>query len=102
MGGIPRELVLGLVTFSVLAGDVGLSALSVLSNTKLSGAVNMLQGRNMSSRGALTGLRGELVHFSYISRRPSARSCSWVRVIPSTSTGLVKKESGAALRRKMY
>lgn len=63
MGGIPRELVLGLVTFSVLAGDVGLSALSVLSNTKLPGAVNMLQGRNMSSRGALTGLRGELVHF---------------------------------------
>lgn len=42
----------------------------------------------MSSRGTLTGLRGELVHFSYISVRPSARSYSWVRANSGKSNGL--------------
>lgn len=39
MGGVPQESVLGLVTWTG-----GLSALAVLNNTKLSGAVNMLEG----------------------------------------------------------
>lgn len=57
---------------------VGLSALSVLDNIKLSSAGSMLEGRDMSSRGTLTGLRGELVHFSCISRRPSASPAAGV------------------------
>ena len=52
------------------------------------------------SRETLTGLRGGPEQTSWSSTRPSARSCTWVRAIPSTNTGWVGNGLKAALSRR--
>jgi len=51
----------------------------------------------MPSRATLTGLRREPVRTSWSSARPSARSCIWIRAIPSINTESGMKGLRAAL-----
>ena len=89
MSDVRHGLVLGPVLFNIFVGntDSGIECtLSKFANdTKLCGAVDTLEGRDVPSRGTWTGLRGGSVQTSWGSTRPSARSCTWVGAIPSTN-----------------
>jgi len=81
---------------------VGPSARSLFAdNTKLCGAVNTLV-EGITSRGTWTGLRGGPAQTSWSSTRPSARSRTWVRAIPSTNTGWGENGLRAAQRRRTW
>ena len=78
--------VLGLAQFNIFVGDMDSGIEGTLSkfadDTKLSGVVDTLEGRDVPSRGTWTGWRGGPVQTSSSSTRPSARSCTWVGAIP--------------------
>ena len=79
---------------------VGLSAPSASLPMTPSCVVWMMHWREgMPFRGTLTGWRGGPAWTAWSSTRPSARSCTWVRVIPSINTVWTESGSRAALRR---
>jgi len=79
---------------------VGLNAPSASLPTTPSCVAWLINWREgMPFRGTLTGWRGGPAWTAWSSTRPSARSCTWVGVIPNTSTGWVESGSRTALRR---
>ena len=80
---------------------VGLSAPSASLPTTPSCVVRQTHWREaMTSRRTRTGLRGG-VHANLTKfKRPSARSCTWVRAIPSTNTGWAASGLITALSRR--
>ena len=88
---IPQGSVLGLELFNIFVDDMDSGIECTHSkfpdNTKLCGAVDMLEGRDVPSRGTWTGWRGRPVQTSWSTTRPSESSCTWVGAIPSTNTG---------------
>ena len=66
--GVPQGLVLGLALFNIFVGDMDSGIERTLSkftsDTKLCGAVERLEGRDVPSRGTWTGWRGGTVQTS--------------------------------------
>ena len=73
-----------------------------VDNIKLSGAFDMLEGRDAISRGTWAGLRGTHMPTSGSSTRPSARSHMWVRAAPGIHKGWAENGLRAALRRRIW
>ena len=65
---VPQGSVLGSALFNIFVGDMDSGIECTLSkfadDTKLCGAVNTLEGRDVPSRGTWTGLRGGAVQTS--------------------------------------
>jgi len=89
-----------ILPFMSVTWTVGLSAPSAgLTMTPSCVVQSTHWTEGMPSRGTWIVLRGGPVRTSWNSTRPSARSCTWVRAIPSTNTGWVKNRLRAAVRR---
>lgn len=59
-------------------------------------------GKKMSSSRTLTGLGGGPVQIQWSSTKPTARSCTWVRVIPNIKTGRVMTGLSTVLRSRTW
>ncbi|GAB0178707.1 hypothetical protein GRJ2_000336000 [Grus japonensis] len=101
--GIPQGSVLGPALFNLFVGDMDSGIECTLSkfasNTKLCGVVNTLEGRDAIQRD-LDRLEkwANLMKF----KRPSARSCTWVGAMPSTTIGWARNGLKAAPRRRTW
>lgn len=85
-----QELLLGQVSFNICIGDVDSGLRFTLSrsgvDTKLRGAVSMLEGSDAPMRDLRRLKKWACVNLMKLTR-PTARSCTWVGAIPSMKTG---------------
>ena len=103
MTGFPQGLGLGPEIFNMSVGDMGSRIECTLNkfadDTELSGAADMLEGRDAIQRDL-----GRLERWAHANLRKakSARSCTWIRAIPSTDTVWAENSLRTALRRRIW
>ena len=102
MSGVPEGLVWGPAPFNIFVSVTYSGLECTLSkyaaDTKLSDAVDSLEGRDAIQRG-LDRLE-DWANAS--STRPSVRSCTWVRAIANINTDWEMKGLKAALQRRTW
>lgn len=97
------EINAGTSLFNVFAGDVSSRIKCILSkfvdDIKMRGAADTSEGRDALQRD-LDSL--ESMPTSWISERPSAKSCTWVRATLSKDIGWAVNGLRAALRKRTW
>lgn len=95
--GVPCVSVLGLMLFNTFVSDMDSGTEHTLSrfadDTKLQGAVNTLQGRDVIQRDLDRWVCASLMVF-----KAKCKVLPWVRAIPRTNTDWVENGLRAALR----
>jgi len=101
--GVPQVSVLGPIQFNIFINDLDSRIECTLSkfadNTKLSGVVNVPEGRDAIQRDLGKPQKWARVNLMRF-KKPSARSCRRVRASPGINTGWGMKGWRAALRRR--